>query len=273
VALPATTTPPVTPADITYIFTQGGVVYLATRNGQLVPIAPATGAVGNVTAAAPAGSGLVGTRASAFDAATGTFYVNSIGATGSYFLSSVDVATGALGPVVGPLPATPNTGTGPGGARADQAVATLAVRAGGNFTLMEMRTSQEFPFIFMALLDPVTGASRELPLPDDWYKQWDIDAEVYPCVAPRAAPCCNCNPNKTKPAASKPTENNGQAARAASGIMTPSRALPGSSCTTSAARPTTATRTSPSSTWSGRAAAMARTTSTGTSRSSRLSRK
>ena len=180
VALPAS--PPITGADITYAFTFGSSLFLATRFGQLVAIDPRSGLVGNVTSTFNASAGLVGTRASAFDASTGNFYVNAVGDGGGYFLTSVNVATGVIGPTVGPLPATPGADAGPGGVRDDQVVATLAVYPpdNGEFTLLEMRTSPVAPWIFMATLDPVTGQSKQLPLPDEWYKNWDIDPEIYP---------------------------------------------------------------------------------------------
>jgi len=174
--------PAITGSDITYTFTFGSFVYLATHSGQLVEIDPRSGTLGNISATFNTSAGLVGTRASAFDASTGIFYVNALGDSGGYFLTSVNVATGVLGPIVGPLPVTPGTDAGPGGMRADQAVATLPVYPpkGGAFVLLEMRTSPEAPWIFMATLDPSSGKSTQLPLPDEWYKDWDIDPEVFP---------------------------------------------------------------------------------------------
>ena len=167
VALPAGTQQ----ADITYLFTFRGTVYLATQQGALLPVNPATGAVGNATALLPPASGLVDTRAAAFDAASATFFVNAIGANG-YFVHSYNLATRAVGAPVGPLPATP--GAGAGGARGDTAVATLPVyrpaASGGGFRLMELRTSPEEPWIWMAFMDPATGNTTEIRLPEDWYQ-------------------------------------------------------------------------------------------------------
>ena len=144
----------VAPADIRYVFTHGGMVFLATAAGELYPIAPATGALGNATALLPPNSELVDTRAATFDAQSSTFYVNALGASGSHYLHSYNVATGMAGAPVGPLPATPNTDAGTGGSRVDDAVATLPVYRpaadGGGFRLLEMRVSPLFPWIFMA---------------------------------------------------------------------------------------------------------------------------
>jgi hypothetical protein len=174
----------VAPADIRYVFTHGGTVYLATAAAELYPIAPATGALGNATALLPPNSELVDTRAATFDAQSGTFYVNALGASGSHYLHSYNVATGVAGAPVGPLPATPNTDAGGGGVRVDDAVATLPVYRpaadGGGFRLLEMRVSPLFPWIFMAFLDPSTGNSTEIPLPDQWYQDYDIDPEIFP---------------------------------------------------------------------------------------------
>ena len=160
-------------ADLTYLFTHGGTVYLATRQGLLLPIDPASGAVGNATALLPPASGLVDSRAAAFDAASATFYANAVGA-GGYFVHSYNLASGAVGAPVGPLPATPGTGAGAGGAREDTAVASLPVyrpaASGGGFRLMELRTSPVEPWIWMAFLDPSNGTTTEIPLPEDWYQ-------------------------------------------------------------------------------------------------------
>ena len=55
----------------------------------------------------------------------------------------------------------------------DNALATLVVyqpaSVGGKLQLMEMRNSPDWPFLFMAWLDPVSGNSTMMPLPDDWY--------------------------------------------------------------------------------------------------------
>ena len=45
---------------------------------------------------------------------------------------------------------------------------------------MEMRTSPLFPWLFMAWLDPLTGNSTEVPLPDQSYENYDIDPEIFP---------------------------------------------------------------------------------------------
>ena len=175
--------PAVAPTDLTYLFTYKGSVYAATSAAVVYAIDPTTGAAGNATALLPANSELVDTRAAAFDAASGTFFVNSVG-PGGKFLHSLNVGTGALGAPVGPLPPTPTTDAGPGNTREDAAVATLPVYrpadSGGDFRLMELRTSPVFPYLFMAWLDPVSGNSTEIPLPDDWYTAWDIDPEIFP---------------------------------------------------------------------------------------------
>ena len=165
-------------ADITYFFTNNGIVYIAFRTGILLSVSPSTGSV-NASTYLPAG--LIGTLACVFDAQSRTLYANALGSGGS-FLTSFSVATMTSGATVGPLPATPNTGAGPNGERIDVAVAQLAVRspATAPLRLMELRTSIDFPWIFMAFLDPVSGNSTEIALPDDWYKMWDIDPEIFP---------------------------------------------------------------------------------------------
>lgn len=177
-------------ADITYFFTHQGAAYVTFSGGVMYALNPSTGAVGNATHLLPAGSQLVDTRASVFDEKTGTLFTNSKGVAPSgasgYFLHSFNVGTGVAGAVVGPLGPTPTTDSNPGGLRADDAVATLAVYPPASvdptqaLRLMEMRTSPLFPWIFMAWLNPVTGNSTEIPLPDEWYQNWDIDPEVYP---------------------------------------------------------------------------------------------
>ena len=65
----------------------------------------------------------------------------------------------------------------------DNALATLVVRqpasVGGKLQLMEMRNSPLAPFLFMAWLDPVTGASVQMPLPDDWWQNWEVDPQIF----------------------------------------------------------------------------------------------
>jgi hypothetical protein len=46
--------------------------------------------------------------------------------------------------------------------------------------LMEMRNSPDEPFLFMAWLDPVSGASTVIPLPDEWYLNWEVDPQYLP---------------------------------------------------------------------------------------------
>jgi hypothetical protein len=184
VALPAAA------ADITTVFTHQGTVYVTFASGVMYALNPATGAVGNATHLLPAGAQLVDTKASAFDEKTGTLWLNAKGVAPNgaegYFLHSFDVLAGTAGALVGPLGPTPTTGSNPGGVRADDAVATLVVYPPASvdpaqaLRLMEMRTSPLFPWIFMAWLDPVTGNSTEVPLPDEWYQDWDIDPEVFP---------------------------------------------------------------------------------------------
>lgn len=163
--------PGVAPTDLTYTFTHGGLVYAATNGAMLYPIDPTTGVVGNATSLLPPTAQMVDTRAATFDVPSSTFFVNSLGPEEGHYLHTYNVATGVLGAPVGPLPPTPTTDAGPGNSRVDTAVATLPVYrpegSGGDFKLLEMRTSAVFPWIFMAWMDPVTGNSTEVPLPDE----------------------------------------------------------------------------------------------------------
>ena len=174
--------PGVSQGALTYLFTYAGTVYVSTSNGLLLPINPATGSVGNVSSLLPPGVELVGSRAAAFDAVSTVFYQNGVGPSG-FFVHGYNVQSGTVLAPVGPLPPTPGTGTGGGGARADTAVATLPVHLpaseGGGFKLLELRTSPEFPWLFLAWLDPNTGNSTQLELPPDWYQDWDIDPDVF----------------------------------------------------------------------------------------------
>jgi len=184
-------------AGINYFFTHQGAAYVTFENGLMYSLNPANGAVGNATRLLPAGSQLTDTKAAVFDEKTGTLWVNAKGVAPSgaegYFLHSFNVGAGAPGPLVGPLPATPTTGSNPGGLRADDAVATLAVYPPASvdpaqaLRLMEMRTSPLFPWLFMAWLDPLTGNSTEVPLPDQSYENYDIDPEIFPEQWPGSA--------------------------------------------------------------------------------------
>jgi hypothetical protein len=183
VAFPA----PLTQADITYLFTYKGLVYITFAQAVVLTVQPSTGAMLNSTNLLPSSaSGLVDSLACDFDAATGTFWANAVGSAPSgtgHFLHSFNVLTGAS-TVVGPLGPTPTTGSNPGGLRADDAEATMAVyppaSVGGGLRLLEVRTSLLEPFFFMAWLDPVSGNSSLVPLPEDFYKMYDLDPEIYP---------------------------------------------------------------------------------------------
>lgn len=116
---------PLTQADITYLFTDGGLVFIAFAQAVLLTVSPATGAVLNVTSLLPPADGNpVDGLASAFDDRTGTFYVNAVG-TGGLYLHSFNVKSRTTS-LVGPLPPAPGT-AGQGGERVDQAVASMAV--------------------------------------------------------------------------------------------------------------------------------------------------
>ena len=181
-------------ADISYFFTYQGAAFVTFSTGLLYQIDPSRGTVGNATHLLPAGSQLVDTKASVFDEKSGTLFVNAKGVAPNgaegYFLHSFNVGAGAVGALVGSLGPTPTTGSNPGGLRADDAVATLAVYPPASvdptqtLRLMEMRTSPLFPWIFVAWLNPETGNSTEVPLPDEWYQDWDIDPEVFPTQWP-----------------------------------------------------------------------------------------
>ena len=166
--------PPLTQADITYFFTHAGSVYITFAGGQLLPVNPATGAAGNVSLLFPASAQLVTTTAAIFEESTATYWGNAVGgAGGGFYLHSFHLPTLAAGPLVGPLAPTPTTGANPGGARADTAVATVAVFPPASvdparaLRLLELRSSPLFPWLFMAWLDPVSGNSTEVPLPDE----------------------------------------------------------------------------------------------------------
>ena len=161
---------PLTQADITYLFTDGGLVFIAFAQAVLLTVSPATGAVLNVTSLLPPADGNpVDGLASAFDDRTGTFYVNAVG-TGGLYLHSFNVKSRTTS-LVGPLPPAPGT-AGQGGERVDQAVASMAVYPPNSTTmvLLEMRTSVAAPFLFMAFLDPITGKSEQIPLDEEWYQ-------------------------------------------------------------------------------------------------------
>ena len=178
--------PGLTQAEITYFFTYQGGLYVTFASGALLPLNPSTGKAGNVSLLFPPSANLATTTAAVFDETTGTFWANAVGLGGGYFLHSFDMKTLTAGPVVGPLGPTPTTGANPNNERADTAVATLAVYPPASvdpqraLRLMEMRTSPLFPWIFMAWLDPLSGNSSLIELPSDWYKDWDIDPELFP---------------------------------------------------------------------------------------------
>ena len=171
-------------AEITAVFTAGGLVYIAFGPGVVLAVAPATGAIVANATILPQGQGYADTLSNSFDAATGIFWATAQAPAG-YFLHSWHVGSGAT-TLVGPLPATPGTGAGPNGERVDEPVASMAVYPppaaglGANLTLMELRTSPVEPWIFMAWLNPATGASTLVPLPSDWWQDYDIDPDVFP---------------------------------------------------------------------------------------------
>ena len=175
-------------ADITYLFTYNGLVYISFKSGALLAVSPQTGAVTDTITYLP--PGMVGSLACSFDVATATFWANAEGTDG-FYLTSTSVATNATSKV-GPLPPTPTTGAGPNNAREDSAVAQLIIRppptdargAAGDLRILELRTSPLFPWLFFAYIDPVTGASTEVPFPDEWYEDWDIDPNVFPTQWP-----------------------------------------------------------------------------------------
>lgn len=125
-----------------------------------------------------------GRRGSVFDDVEGIFYVNALGADG-FYLHTYNINSGAE-TTVGPLPAAPGT-AGPGGARVDNAIASLVVYpppgvscgSTGAVCLLEMRNSSSAPFLFMAWLDPYTGNSTQLDMPEDWYQSWEVDPEYF----------------------------------------------------------------------------------------------
>jgi hypothetical protein len=172
-------------ADISYVFTYGGLVYVAFKTGTLLAVAPSTGAIASSRTYLP--PGMAGSLACSFDSSTATFWANAAGAEG-FYLTSTSVTTNAT-TTIGPLPPTPGTGAGPNNAREDAAIAQLIVRpppanATANdadaLRILELRTSPLFPFLFFAFIDPVTGASTQVPFPDEWYQDWDIDPNVFP---------------------------------------------------------------------------------------------
>lgn len=170
-------------ADVTYIFTYAGLVYISFSTGTLLAVAPQTGAVVSTLSFLPAG--MAGSLASSFDATTGTFWANALGADGFYLTSTLVTSNASTPTVVGPLPPTPTTGAGPNNTRQDAAVAQLIVRppgggAAADFRILELRTSPLFPFLFFAFIDPVSGVSKEVPFPDEFYLNFDIDPNVFP---------------------------------------------------------------------------------------------
>jgi hypothetical protein len=177
---------PLDVADVTFLFTFRGLVYVAFAGGQLATVVPATGAVTNVTALFPPSAGLTDGLAADFDGVTGTFYANAAGGDGGFFLHTYNVLTGAT-TQLGPLPPAPGT-AGPGGARVDSAAATLVVYPPAGLDvpmrLLELRESADAPFEFFAWLDPVAGNSTQLAMPDDWYDNWDIDPNYFPSQWP-----------------------------------------------------------------------------------------
>jgi hypothetical protein len=147
--------------EITGVFTAGGLVYIVFGSGAVLAVTPATGAIVNNSSILPQGQGYADTLSNSFDAATGTFWATAQAPAG-YYLHSWNVHTGAT-TMVGPLPATPGTGTGPAGERVDEPCASMVVYPppaagmGANMTLMELRTSPVEPWIFMAFLNPPRG--------------------------------------------------------------------------------------------------------------------
>ena len=172
------------PADITYIFTAGGIVYVAFEQGTVVGVAPASGALVSNFTFLPAGRGLAATKAAGFDAAAGVFWSNAVGPDG-FYLASLALAGGAT-TLVGPLPPTPGADTGPNKERLETSVATIpvyppaAMGFGPAVRIMELRTSPEAPWIMIVTMDSATGNVTEVPMDADWWQDWDIDSEIVP---------------------------------------------------------------------------------------------
>ena len=202
--------------NITYFFTAQSNVYVAFENGALVSFAPKTGALLQVVNILPTQwqDVMLDSSGSVFDPKTQTFYVNGQG-NGGFYLHSYNVKTSTVN-VLGPLP--PAAGTaGPNNTRVDNTLASVGpafncishcftlqlswldalslcsccywvqlvvyppASVGGGMKLMEMRNSPDDPFLFMAWLDPVTGASTLVDMPDwgDWYLNYELDPMIY----------------------------------------------------------------------------------------------
>lgn len=190
VTFPASAPPP---ANIVYFFVRNGYVYVAFTTGLVVQITPATGAiVGSFSILSGTDVTAQLTLSSAFDPVSGIFYSNVVSAQdgNSYYLASKNIdhnatPAGYLGPL-GPTGGVEKKGT----PREDVAIASLPVYTppidgmNDTFLLLEMRNSMDAPFLYMAWLDPVSGNSTEVPLPDDWYLDWELDPMIFPSQWP-----------------------------------------------------------------------------------------
>lgn len=164
-------------SSITYLFTAGGLVYISFAEGILLTVDPKTGSVLNETRVLPSNTNMTDGLACSFDQKTLTFYANSIDIDENFFLHSYQVTTGAR-KMVGPLPPY----SGAPSPRIDVAVASLAVYppTGGPMQLLELRTSSVAPFLAMVWLDPVSGNSTFIQMPNEWWQSFDIDPNYYP---------------------------------------------------------------------------------------------
>jgi hypothetical protein len=167
--------------QIAYFFTYNSLAYLTFIDGTLMVISPSTGAILSTTAMVPPSAGLMDGRGSTFDPSTGIFYANAQGSDG-FYLHSFNVVTNAT-TKLGPLPPAPGT-AGPNNARVDSTLASMVVYppAGLNvpMRLIEMRNSSDFPYLFLAWLDPANGTSTQIAMPNEWYDNWDIDPNIFP---------------------------------------------------------------------------------------------
>ncbi len=110
--------------------------------------------------------------------------------------------------------------------------------------LMEMRNSPDYPFLFMAWLDPVSGNSTVIPLPDDWYlvrpkpatsvARMQVQAPRGWCMTTRAS-CCVTHllvMRRTGRSTRRYSPPSGPAPPVVCGRTTTSTSTRGSSCTT-----------------------------------------
>lgn len=176
-------------SDIVYFstVTGGARVYTLFAGGQLLENDPVSGNLTN-SYSLISDPAMVATLACANDQVGGVLYVNAIredptsGQT-TYWLLKFDYATGTT-TQVGPLGPTPWVEPIWNYTRNEQAVSSLVVytppEVGKGVQLMELRNSDDAPFFFAAWLDPETGNSTEIPLPEDWYLDWELDPQIFP---------------------------------------------------------------------------------------------